>query len=44
MLIFSILISKPLYKINGDDVITEIILDHLKGFNGDSPVRIGNQG
>ncbi|MCA9905152.1 MAG: glycoside hydrolase family 15 protein, partial [Anaerolineae bacterium] len=33
---------QPLYGINGQHVITEETLDHLEGYCGSSPVRIGN--
>ncbi len=34
---------QPLYGINGETQLTEQILDHLEGYNGDGPVRVGNQ-
>lgn len=34
---------QPLYGITGDRNTTETILDHLKGYMGEQPVRIGNQ-
>ncbi len=34
---------QPAYRINGDSEATERVLDHLAGYNGDGPVRIGNQ-
>jgi GH15 family glucan-1,4-alpha-glucosidase len=34
---------QPLYGITGQKQLTEIILDHLEGFEGNQPVRIGNQ-
>lgn len=37
--------QKPLqimYGIDGETVLTEKLLDHLKGFQGSTPVRIGN--
>ncbi|MCC6614818.1 MAG: glycoside hydrolase family 15 protein [Anaerolineae bacterium] len=33
---------QPLYGIDGRHVITEETLDHLEGYRGSSPVRIGN--
>ena len=34
---------QPLYGITGEKELTEVILDHLKGYEGNQPVRIGNQ-
>ncbi len=34
---------QPLYGINGEAALHEQILDHLAGYRGDGPVRIGNQ-
>jgi GH15 family glucan-1,4-alpha-glucosidase len=34
---------QPVYAVNGDPQIGEQILDHLAGFGGAAPVRIGNQ-
>jgi GH15 family glucan-1,4-alpha-glucosidase len=34
---------QPAYRISGDAAAPERELDHLAGFNGDGPVRIGNQ-
>ncbi|MGF7078323.1 glycoside hydrolase family 15 protein [Mucilaginibacter sp. UYCu711] len=34
---------QPLYRINGQKEIDEQILDHLHGYMGNKPVRIGNQ-
>src|SRR5918995_5396600 len=34
---------QPAYRINGDSDAEERVLDHLSGYNGDGPVRIGNQ-
>ncbi len=34
---------QPLYAINGEAKIVEEILDHLEGWRGEQPVRIGNQ-
>lgn len=34
---------QPLYGINGEATLTEHVLDHLAGYRGDGPVRIGNQ-
>ncbi len=34
---------QPLYAVNGAADLREEILDHLSGFDGDGPVRIGNQ-
>lgn len=34
---------QPLYAINGEHQITEEILEHLDGYRGEKPVRIGNQ-
>jgi GH15 family glucan-1,4-alpha-glucosidase len=34
---------QPAYRINGGSDAEERVLDHLGGFNGDGPVRIGNQ-
>ena len=36
-------VLQPAYRINGDSEATERVLEHLSGFNGDGPVRIGNQ-
>jgi GH15 family glucan-1,4-alpha-glucosidase len=36
-------VLQPAYRINGDSEATERELDHLAGYNGDGPVRIGNQ-
>ena len=36
-------VLQPAYRINGDSHATERELEHLSGFNGDGPVRIGNQ-
>jgi GH15 family glucan-1,4-alpha-glucosidase len=36
-------VLQPAYRINGDSRAEERILEHLAGFNGDGPVRIGNQ-
>src|SRR5918994_5863537 len=36
-------VLQPAYRINGDSVAEERVLEHLSGFNGDGPVRIGNQ-
>jgi len=36
-------VLQPAYRINGDSDAEERILDHLSGYNGDGPVRIGNQ-
>ena len=36
-------VLQPAYRINGDSEAAEIELTHLSGFNGDGPVRIGNQ-
>lgn len=36
-------VLQPAYRINGDSEAAERELDHLAGFNGDGPVRIGNQ-
>ena len=36
-------VLQPAYRINGDSEATERELEHLSGFNGDGPVRIGNQ-
>ncbi len=33
---------QPMYTINGDHDLTEITLDHLEGYRGSRPVRIGN--
>jgi GH15 family glucan-1,4-alpha-glucosidase len=34
---------QPLYGITGERMITEEILDHLEGYLGEQPVRLGNQ-
>ena len=34
---------QPLYGITGEKVLTEKILDHLEGYLGNQPVRVGNQ-
>ncbi|WP_145855744.1 glycoside hydrolase family 15 protein [Pedobacter suwonensis] len=34
---------QPLYGIAGERQITERTLDHLDGYNGEQPIRIGNQ-
>lgn len=34
---------QPLYGINGQIKLTENILDHLTGYQGNGPVRVGNQ-
>ena len=34
---------QPLYGITGEKELTESILDHLKGFRGNQPIRVGNQ-
>jgi len=34
---------QPLYGITGAKQLTETILDHLSGYQGNKPVRIGNQ-
>jgi GH15 family glucan-1,4-alpha-glucosidase len=36
-------VLQPAYRINGDSDAEERILEHLAGFEGDRPVRIGNQ-
>ena len=36
-------VLQPAYRINGDSNAAERELEHLSGFNGDGPVRIGNQ-
>ena len=36
-------VLQPAYRINGDSEAAERELEHLAGFNGDGPVRIGNQ-
>ena len=36
-------VLQPAYRINGAAEAEERILDHLAGFRGDGPVRIGNQ-
>jgi GH15 family glucan-1,4-alpha-glucosidase len=33
----------PAYRLNGSTDAPEVELDHLSGFNGEKPVRIGNQ-
>ncbi|MBI5849999.1 MAG: glycoside hydrolase family 15 protein [Planctomycetes bacterium] len=34
---------QPLYAINGQPDVREVVLDHLEGWEGEKPVRIGNQ-
>ncbi|SMF64468.1 glycoside hydrolase family 15 protein [Pseudobacteriovorax antillogorgiicola] len=34
---------QPVYGIDGNSSLVEVILDHLEGFQGNKPVRIGNQ-
>ncbi len=34
---------QPLYSISGEAKLTEEILDHLDGYQGEKPVRVGNQ-
>ncbi|WP_316803650.1 glycoside hydrolase family 15 protein [Pedobacter nototheniae] len=34
---------QPLYGITGEREITETTLDHLEGYEGEQPIRIGNQ-
>jgi GH15 family glucan-1,4-alpha-glucosidase len=36
-------VLQPAYRINGDSDAEERILEHLSGYEGDGPVRIGNQ-
>ena len=36
-------VLQPAYRINGDSAADERILEHLAGFDGEGPVRIGNQ-
>ena len=36
-------VLKPAYRINGSADAVEQELEHLSGYNGDGPVRIGNQ-
>ena len=36
-------VLQPAYRINGASDAAERELDHLSGYNGDGPVRIGNQ-
>jgi GH15 family glucan-1,4-alpha-glucosidase len=36
-------VLQPAYRINGDSEATERELEYLAGFNGEGPVRIGNQ-
>jgi GH15 family glucan-1,4-alpha-glucosidase len=36
-------VLQPAYRINGDSQADERILEHLSGFRGEGPVRIGNQ-
>jgi GH15 family glucan-1,4-alpha-glucosidase len=33
---------QPVYGINGQNVLTESVLDHLRGYRGEGPVRVGN--
>jgi GH15 family glucan-1,4-alpha-glucosidase len=33
---------QPLYGVNGEQILTEVTLDHLEGYCGSRPVRIGN--
>src|SRR5690606_35217268 len=34
---------QPVYGISGERTLTESTLDHLTGYRGNQPVRIGNQ-
>lgn len=34
---------QPLFAVNGEDQLVEEILEHLDGYQGEKPVRIGNQ-
>lgn len=34
---------KPLYRIDGRSDLTESVLEHLSGYKGNQPVRLGNQ-
>jgi GH15 family glucan-1,4-alpha-glucosidase len=36
-------VLQPAYRINGSAEAEERILEHLSGYNGDGPVRVGNQ-
>jgi len=36
-------VLQPAYRINGAPDAEERVLEHLSGYNGDGPVRIGNQ-
>jgi GH15 family glucan-1,4-alpha-glucosidase len=36
-------VLQPAYRINGDSDAEEHVLEHLSGFDGNGPVRIGNQ-
>jgi GH15 family glucan-1,4-alpha-glucosidase len=36
-------VLQPAYRINGDSRAEERILEHLSGYEGEGPVRIGNQ-
>ncbi|MGI8862609.1 MAG: glycoside hydrolase family 15 protein [Gaiellaceae bacterium] len=36
-------VLQPAYRINGAADAEERVLDHLSGYNGDGPVRVGNQ-
>ena len=33
---------QPMYGIEGEHDLTELTLDHLEGYRGSKPVRIGN--
>ncbi len=35
-------VLQPMYGINGERELTELTLDHLEGYRGSKPVRIGN--